>query len=247
MARRSASRSMASRAAPRRTSGSRLRWRRWLLIVLAIPFCFWALTLLLWRFVLPPATPLMVIRSIEAGKWVDYRPRRLEQIAPILPRTVVAAEDGRFCQHAGIDFYAVEDAVNDYRERGRLRGASTITMQVARNLFLWDGGGVVRKALELPLALLLDATWPKRRIIEVYLNIAEWGPGIFGAEAAAQRHFNKPAAKLNNYEAARLAAVLPSPRRWSASKPGAYVVARSNTLRVRAGQLGGAQVSCWVE
>ncbi len=228
-------------------SRPRLRWRRWLLILLLLPFLFWALTLLLWRVWLPPATPLMVIRSIEAGAWVDYRPRRIEQIAPALAYTVIAAEDARFCQHAGIDLDAVQDAINDYRERGRLRGASTITMQVARNLFLWGGGGAVRKALELPLALLLDATWPKRRILEVYLNIAEWGPGIFGAEAAAQRHFNKPASQLNGWEAARLAAVLPSPRRWSASQPSGHVVARSNTLRVRAGQLGKAQVSCWVE
>ena len=203
--------------------------------------------MLLWRFVLPPATPLMVIRSIEAGRWVDYWPQHFERIAPILPRTVVAAEDGRFCLHAGIDFDAVGDAVDDYRKRGRLRGASTLTMQVARNLFLWDGGGVVRKALELPLALALDATWPKRRILEVYLNIAEWGPGIFGAEAAAQHYFHKSAAQLNNYEAARLAAILPSPRRWSASNPGAYVAARSNLLRVRAGQIGGVHVSCWRE
>ncbi len=243
-------RPMASRGrAPSIASSRRFsfRWRRWLLLLLLLPFAFWLLTLLLWRVVLPPATPLMVIRSIEAGKWVDYRPQRFDRIAPVLARTVVAAEDGRFCQHAGIDFDAVEDAVNDYRERGRLRGASTITMQVARNLFLWDGGGVVRKALELPLALLLDATWSKRRIIEVYLNIAEWGPGIFGAEAAAQHYFNKPAAQLNNYEAARLAAVLPSPRRWSVVNPGAYVAARSNTLRLRAGQIGGVQVSCWVK
>lgn len=222
------------------------RWRRWLLLVLSLPFLFWFLTLFLWRFFLPPATPLMVIRSVEAGHWIDYRPQRLERIAPVLPRTVVAAEDSRFCQHAGIDFSAVEDAFNDYRERGRLRGASTITMQVARNLFLWDGGGVVRKALELPLALLLDATWPKRRILEVYLNIAEWGPGIFGAEAAAHHHFNKPASQLNAAEAARLAAVLPSPQRWSASQPSGYVVSRSNTLRARAGQLGGAQI-CWMQ
>jgi monofunctional biosynthetic peptidoglycan transglycosylase len=224
-----------------------LRWRRWLLAILLLPVVFWALTLMLWRVALPPATPLMVIRSIEAGRWIDYRPRRLDHIASALAHTVIAAEDARFCQHAGIDFDAVEDAVNDYRERGRLRGASTITMQVARNLFLWDGGGLFRKALELPLALLLDATWPKRRILEVYLNIAEWGPGIFGAEAAAQRHFGKPASQLNGWEAARLAAVLPSPRRWSASNPSGYVVSRSHTLRVRAGQLGRAQTACWSE
>lgn len=219
-----------------------LRWLGYLLLTLLL---FWGAGLLLWRFVLPPATPLMVIRAVERGEWVDYRPLRLEQIASTLPRLMVVAEDGRFCLHNGLDLAAVEEAIQDYRERGRLRGASTITMQVARNLFLWNGGGAVRKLLELPLALALDAFWPKARILEVYLNIAELGDGIFGAEAAARNHFGKAAAHLTPHESARLAAVLPSPRRWSAAKPGPYVAQRTQTLARRAGQLNRQQTACW--
>jgi monofunctional biosynthetic peptidoglycan transglycosylase len=219
-----------------------LRWLGYLLLTLLL---FWGAGLLLWRFVLPPATPLMVIRAVEQGAWVDYRPVRLEQMAASLPRTVIVAEDGRFCLHNGLDLAAVEEAIQDFRERGRLRGASTITMQVARNLFLWNGGGAVRKALELPLALALDALWPKERILEVYLNIAEWGDGVFGAEAAARKHFGKAAAHLTAAQSARLAAVLPSPRRWNAAQPGPYVAQRTQTLLRRAGQLNRHQTACW--
>src|SRR3546814_6044490 len=118
--------------------------------------------------------------------------------------------------------------LEDYDETGRLRGASTITMQVARNLFLWPGGGFVRKALEAPLALLLDALWPKRRILEVYLNVAEMGGGLFGAEAAARAHFDHPAARLGANEASRLAAILPNPRHWDAARPSAYEIGRAS-------------------
>jgi monofunctional biosynthetic peptidoglycan transglycosylase len=157
---------------------------------------------------------------------------------------VVAAEDGRFCSHNGIDFDAVGDAMADYEERGRLRGASTISMQVARNVFLWTGGGVVRKAIEAPLALALDALWPKRRVMEVYFNIAEWGPGIFGAEAAAQHYFHKPAAALSSFEAARLAAILPNPLRWSAAQPTAYIEHRAGVIQTRMLQLNRTQTAC---
>lgn len=218
--------------------------RRLLVALIVAALVFWAAGLLLFRFVLPPATPLMVIRSIERDAWVDYRPVRTDTIAPALGRAVVAAEDARFCLHDGVDLQAFEQVWQEYRVNGRLRGASTITMQVARNLFLWNGGGVVRKALELPLAWALDALWPKRRILEVYLNIAEWGDGVFGAEAAARAHFARSAAHLTTFQAARLAAVLPSPRRWSASQPGPYVVARTGTLQRRIGQLSQAQRRC---
>ena len=123
-------------------------------------------------------------------------------------------------------------------EPGRLRGASPITMQTARNLFLWPGGGFVRKAVEAPLALAIDFAWPKRRVVEVYLNIVEWGPGIYGAEAAAQAHFGVAAADLTERQAALLAAVLPNPRRWSAGEPTGYIVERAAGIRRRAGQLG---------
>lgn len=204
----------------------------------------WAAGLIAYRWIDPPATPLMAIRAAQ-GESIRYRPVALEQVARPLRQAVVASEDARFCLHAGIDLGAVLDAVEDYQESGRLRGASTISMQVARNLFLWNGGGFVRKALEAPLALALDAFWPKRRVLEIYLNIAEWGPGIFGAEAAAQAHFGRPAAELNQAQAAHLAAVLPNPIRWSAGRPTAYIEARAMTIGSRIAQLGPGQTGCF--
>jgi monofunctional biosynthetic peptidoglycan transglycosylase len=213
-------------------------------LLLAALALFWGGGLLAFRFVDPPATPLMLIRSIERGSPVRYRPLPLSAIAPALARAVIASEDSRFCLHRGIDFTAVQDALDDYEETGRLRGASTIPMQVARNLFLWPGGGFLRKGLEAPLALALDALWPKRRIIEVYLNIAEMGPGLFGAGAAAQGHFGLPAARLSETQAARLAAVLPSPNRWDAANPTAYIERRTALIRGRSAQLGPGQLGC---
>lgn len=218
--------------------------KRLLVLVLAALALFWGGGLALFRFVDPPATPLMVIRSIERGAPVQYRPLPLRAMAPALPRAVIASEDGRFCLHRGIDFNAVQEALDDYEETGRLRGASTISMQVARNLFLWPGGGFPRKAIEAPLALALDALWPKRRILEVYLNIAEMGPGLFGAGAAAAAYFGQPPDRLSGLQAARLAAILPSPNRWNAAAPTAYVERRTSVIQTRMAQLGGSQVDC---
>ncbi len=201
------------------------------------------LLIVAYRWIDPPLTPLMVIRW-AGGAAIDHRPIPLESVAPALPRAIIASEDNRFCTHAGIDFDAVRDAIDEQEETGRLRGASTVTMQVARNLFLWPGGGFVRKAVEAPLALAIDALWPKRRVMEVYLGIAEWGDGVFGAEAAAQRHFRKPAVRLTRTEAARLAAVLPNPRRWNAAAPTAYIQRRTATIDGRVNQLGPAGVAC---
>ena len=212
---------------------------RILVVLAAIPL----LATLAYRWIDPPVTPLMVMRWFD-GAAIDHRPVALAAVAPALPRAVIASEDNRFCAHHGIDFAAVQDALDEHEETGRLRGASTITMQVARNLFLWPGGGWFRKALEAPLALWIDATWPKRRVMEVYLGIAEWGDGIFGAEAAARRHFDKPAARLSRTEAARLAAVLPNPRRWSAGQPTAYIQRRTGTIDRRSDQVGAEAVAC---
>jgi monofunctional biosynthetic peptidoglycan transglycosylase len=205
---------------------------------------FWGGGLLLFRFVDPPATPLMLIRTVERGQSVRYRPLPLSAVAPALGRSVIASEDSRFCLHRGIDLDAVQDALDDYEETGRLRGASTIPMQVARNLFLWPGGGFLRKGLEAPLALALDAFWPKRRILELYLSIAEMGPGLFGAGAAAEAHFGVPAARLSETQAARLAAILPSPNRWNPVQPTAYIERRTGIIRGRTGQLSQAQLAC---
>jgi monofunctional glycosyltransferase len=218
--------------------------RRLLLLVLAALTLFWGGGLLLFRFIDPPATPLMLIRSIERGATVRYRPLPLSAQSPTLVRAVIVSEDSRFCLHRGIDIGAVQDALDDYEETGRLRGASTIPMQVARNLFLWPGGGFLRKGLEAPLALALDALWPKRRIIEVYLNIAEMGPGLFGAGVAAEAHFGQSTGRLSEAQAARLAAVLPNPNRWSAGNPTTYIQRRTGIIQARMAQLGPTQLAC---
>lgn len=213
-------------------------------IALAVIVLAWIAGLLLFRYVDPPLTATMAISAIERRAWLDHRPVALDRISPQLQRAVIAAEDGRFCTHNGIDFDAVSEAMADYEERGRLRGASTISMQVARNVFLWTGGGIARKVLEAPLALALDAFWPKQRVLEVYFNVAEWGPGIFGAEAAAQHYFRKPAAALSSFEAARLAAILPNPIRWNAARPTSYIERRTGIIQTRMLQLNRGQLSC---
>jgi monofunctional biosynthetic peptidoglycan transglycosylase len=218
-----------------------LRVLAWLLLPVV---AYWLLGLLLYRFVMPGVTPLMLIRSAERGAMVWQDGVRLDAVAFALRASVVAAEDSNFCLHAGVDLRAAKDALDDYRASGRLRGASTITMQVARNLFLWPGGGVVRKALEIPLALAVDALWPKQRILEVYLAIAEMGPGLFGAEAAARAYFGVPASRLGTQQSALLAAVLPSPNRWSAAEPSAYVRARARAIEAEAQRLSSAQAAC---
>lgn len=217
---------------------------RLLKFALLILVLFWGGGLLLWRFIDPPATPLMLIRMAERREAIRYDPQPLSAMPAGLVRAVIASEDSRFCLHRGIDLGAVQEALDDYEETGRLRGASTITMQVARNLFLWPGGGFLRKALEAPLALALDAFWPKRRIMEVYLGIAETGPGLFGAEAAAQALFGIPASRLSESQAARLAAILPNPNRWNAAHPTAYIERRAGVIRGRVGQLAPAQFAC---
>jgi monofunctional biosynthetic peptidoglycan transglycosylase len=217
---------------------------RLLKIVFATILVLWLVGLVLFRYVNPPVTMTMLISSVERGQWVRYRPVPLARVSPHLRRAVIASEDGRFCMHNGIDFDAVQDAVEDYGERGRLRGASTISMQVARNVFLWTGGGVLRKMLEAPLALSLDASWSKRHTLEIYLNIAEWGPGIFGAEAASQFYFSKPAASLSSAEAARLAAILPNPIRWNAARPTKFIERRASVIQTRMLQLNRTQLAC---
>jgi len=212
--------------------------------LLAPVLAYWLIGLLLFRFVTPVVTPLMLIRSVERGAPVRHHSVALSAVAPSLRSAVVAAEDSNFCLHAGIDLRAVRDALHDYRATGRVRGASTITMQVARNLFLWPGGGALRKGVEIPLALAVDALWPKRRILEVYLGIAEMGPGIFGAEAAARAHFGVAAAALTAEQSARLAAVLPNPIHWSAATPGAYVRARARAISTQSARLSAAQSAC---
>ena len=193
--------------------------------------------LLVYRFLPVPITPLMVIRLIE-GEGLRKRWVALEEIAPVLPQAVVAAEDNRFCAHAGFDWRELQGQIDALRAGEPARGASTITMQTAKNLFLWPDRSLLRKALEAWLTPQIELLWPKRRIVEVYLNVAELGPGIYGAEAAAQAHFGKPARTLSLQEAALLAAILPNPRMWSPRRPTAYLQGRARTIRSRIEQLG---------
>lgn len=189
---------------------------------------------LLFRVVPPPVTPLMLLRDAPIQqRWVS-----LSEIAPALPRAVIASEDNHFCSHWGFDFDSLHYAALAFVNGEQAGGGSSISMQTAKNLFLWPGRSVLRKLLEVPLTLAIEVIWPKTRIIEVYLNVAEWAPGVYGAEAAARHHFGKSAKSLSRMEAARLAAILPSPLKWSAGKPGHYVLRRSEIINRRINQLG---------
>lgn len=174
----------------------------------------------------------MVQRSLD-GEEVRRDWTRLEDISPYMVQAVMAGEDSRFCEHDGLDWAAIEQALEDNQEGGRRRGGSTITQQTAKNVFFWNGGGYIRKAGEAWFASLIDFTWGKSRVMEVYLNIAEWGDGIFGVEAAAQMRFGKSARDLSPQEAALLAAVLPSPNKWRLDPPSAFVRKRAGILRQR--------------
>ena len=191
------------------------------------------LLVVLYREVPPPATPLMLIRRVEGyGIAKSWRP--LGQISPNLVYAAMAGEDAKFCQHHGFDWDAIQDAWRRYREGAhRLRGGSTISMQTAKNVFLWPGRDWVRKAFEAYFTALIELIWGKARIVEIYLNVVEWGPGLYGAEAAAQFYFHKAAAALSADEAARLAAVLPDPLKWSASRPDRYVAGRAAFIRAQ--------------
>jgi monofunctional biosynthetic peptidoglycan transglycosylase len=187
-----------------------------------------------YRFIPVPFTLLMIGESLFEGRTVYRTWVPLERISPNLVRAVIAAEDNEFCHHWGFDFAELRDAWRSSRNGGRLRGASTISQQTAKNVFLWTDRSWVRKGLEAYFTALIEALWPKRRIMEVYLNVIEWGPGIFGAEAAARHWFGKPASRLTQLEAARLAAILPSPTRWRANRSGPYITGRGYTIAARA-------------
>jgi len=196
------------------------------------------------RIVAPLTTAVMLeawIAAAYAGhpKPIDYRWVPWNAISPNAALAVIAAEDQKFPSHRGFDFDAIDSALTAHDHGRRLRGASTISQQVAKNLFLWSGRSWLRKGLEAYFTVLIEALWPKRRILEVYLNVAELGPGIYGVEAASRRYFDKPAARLTLGEAARLAAVLPRPRSMHADRPSSYVQARSAHIEAAAAQLGG--------
>jgi monofunctional biosynthetic peptidoglycan transglycosylase len=224
------------------------RLLRAILVLLAAFLAASVLSVLSLRWIDPPFTAFMAEAQAAAWasrdsnyvfhhRWVD-----LDRISPNLPLAVVASEDQKFPEHWGFDVAAIEKAYALNQHSHKVRGASTISQQVAKNLFLWSGRSYFRKGLEAYFTVLIETLWPKRRILEVYLNIAEFGYGTYGAEAAAQRYFHKPASRLTRGDAAVLAAVLPNPERFSAAAPSRYVQQRREWILDQMQALGGAEM-----
>ena len=238
----------------------RRRWRGWLWKLPLAFVVFSIAQVLALRFIDPPFSMFMVARQLDAALAGDFRFRiahdwrDMDAMSSNLPLALVAAEDQNFASHNGFDFVAIEKAhkhnekmVERAEKRGkpvrRLRGASTISQQTAKNLFLWQGRGPtrwLRKGLEVWYTALIELLWPKTRILEMYANVAEFGDGIYGGQAAARSFFRKDAARLSATEAARLAAVLPSPKRYSAARPGPYVQRRTNAIQRQMRYMGGS-------
>ena len=228
---------------PRRARARRwLKWLAWL--VLAFIAMTWSPVVIL-RFVPPVTSAYMLERKLSQAwhgnrdfaihyDWVSWK-----NIAPVAPLAMVAGEDQTFPFNHGFDIASIKSAIDVAETGGQLRGASTITQQTARNLFLWSGGGFFRKGLEAYFTVLIDITWPKRRVLEVYANIAELGDGIYGVEAASRAYFHEPASRLTAHQAALLAAVLPNPRGWHANRPSPYIQRRAAWIEQQMRQLGG--------
>jgi monofunctional glycosyltransferase len=216
---------------------NRSTWQRRALATLAVIVAWPFVMTFVYGLVPPPITNLMIVRLLYGNglskDWVS-----LDEMSPYLAAAVITSEDARFCSHYGVDWTEFKEVVDEVLDddEGPIRGASTISMQTAKNIFLWEGRGplgAVRKVVELPVALWMDTIWTKRRMIEVYLNIVEWAPGVYGAEAASRHHFKKPAAKLTRREAALLAAVLPNPIKRKAGKPSGRVSRSANRIQIR--------------
>ena len=231
---------------PAGTAAGETPMRRWLKRLLK-----WAVAIVLLPYVLILLYAIDLVRPVSTlmlwdlvtlkgydRRWVEF-----EDIAPVLVQSVMMSEDGQFCAHYGVDVVQLRGVVQDALDGAATRGASTIPMQTAKNLFLWNGRSFVRKAMELPLALGADAVWSKKRMMEIYLNIAEWGPGIYGIEAAARHHFKVPAAKLSRKQAALLAVSLPNPITRVASKPSRGMSRLANLIQRRA-QASGEYIKC---
>ena len=216
---------------------------KWLALLVVIWVAITATAVLTLRWLDPPGSAMMLENRLQESGDRTYRAEyewvNLEHISPNAAIAVVASEDQQFPFHAGFDLNSIRESVRA-SERGRkLRGASTISQQVAKNLFLWNGHTFLRKGLEAWLTVLIEALWPKERILEVYLNIAEFGRGVYGVEAASRRFYHKPAARLNSAEAALLAAVLPNPIRLRVDRPSAYVISRREWILGQMRALGG--------
>jgi len=208
-------------------------WLRKLLLALFVLLVPAPILLLLIFRVLPvPGTPEMLLSLIQ-GKGASYS--WSDDISPRLERAVIAAEDQNFCTHHGFDFAAINKAMDEHNRHPAkpMRGASTISQQAARSMFLLPTRSWIRKGLEAYLTVLMEALWPKKRILQAYLNLVDWGDGIFGAQAAAEHYFGTQASRLSSQQAARLASVLPNPHRWQAARPGPYVVRRTSNIQGR--------------
>lgn len=235
-----------AKSAPRRArrrrrrvyTGIARRLAVFLAVLIALPF----LLVPVYTVVNPPISALMLWRLLE-GRGIAHQWVGLEDIAPVLSATVIMTEDGRFCAHHGVDWEAVQKVVEEASDGGEPRGASTIPMQTVKNLFLWPYRSYARKVLEVPLAYWLDLIWSKRRTMEVYLNVVEFGSGIYGADAAARRYFGKGAKSLSAREAALLAAVLPNPIGRSAGRPGPLTRQLAMHAQER-GRIAGAYIGC---
>ena len=207
------------------------RLRRLLALLLILIIAGPPLQVVILRIVPPLFTELMVQRLIQGYGW-DYQWRPLSQISRDMVQAAVASEDARFCSHHGFDFQAMEAALrhNERRPNGKVKGGSTISQQTAKNVFLWPGRSYVRKGIEAWYTVLIEALWGKRRIMEVYLNVVEFGPGVYGAQAASQHFFHEDASQLSPAQAAHLISVLPDPLKWRVAAPGAYVARRSRRI-----------------
>ena len=215
------------------SSGRQTHWlHRVSMILVTVLVVLPILALLMLRFIRVPGTPQMLISLIE-GRGARYDWLDESAMPSQLVRAAIASEDQKFCFHHGFDWSSIDEALRTHERGGRLRGASTISQQTARSLFLLPVRSWIRKGLEAWLTVLEEALWPKRRILTVYLNIIDWGNGNFGAEAAARAYFHRSAAGLTASQAARLVAVLPDPDDWRASRPGPYLTARAGVVRVR--------------
>jgi len=228
-----------------RRAGLLRRCARGLLSVLLGALALALLAVLALRWINPPGSAFMLGAHLEALRAGDHHYRAhyqwvdLEQISPQSALAVIAAEDQQFPFHGGFDFKSIREAVRHNAHSARVRGASTISQQVAKNLFLWSGRSFLRKGLEAGFTLLIEWCWPKERILEMYLNLAEFGPGIYGVQAAAQSYFHKDARRLNRADSALLAAVLPNPRRLRVEAPSAYVLGRREWIAGQMAELGG--------
>lgn len=235
---------MQSSKSKQRRGWLRKLWRWTWRLALAWVVLTWLIVAIL-RFAPPPTSAFMLERRVAAGEagemnfvlryhWVPWR-----EVSPQLPIALIASEDQKFPFHHGFDVQAIQDALDEADEGERLRGASTISQQTAKNLFLWSGRSFVRKGLEAYFTALLEITWPKRRILEVYMNIAEFGNGVYGADAAARAFFHEAPARLDGWQSALLASVLPNPKRLRADRPSPYVLSHAEWTQRQVRQLGG--------